>query len=96
MRVIIAYDISDDSRRAAVSRRLLSWGIRLQESVFECVIGDDLLETTQAQLGAMIDESCDRLHVIPLCDSCSSRDQTLGQRVVNVLDEGFWLVDDIP
>lgn len=94
MRVIVAYDISDDACRDAVARRLLTWGVRLQESVFECVIGDDLLESTCAQLTSMIDPTRDHLQVIPLCDDCSSRVQLLGRRSVNVLDEPFWLVDE--
>ena len=34
MRIIVAYDISEDSRRARVSALLASWGDRIQRSVF--------------------------------------------------------------
>jgi CRISPR-associated protein Cas2 len=54
---IVSYDISDDDRRGDVADVLLSWGRRLQYSVFECALGD----TAEARLRTQLDELIDHL-----------------------------------
>lgn len=56
MRHVIAYDISPDEIRLAVSRVLEGVGVRVQESVFECELSgpelDALLKRLIAALGS--------------------------------------------
>ena len=67
MLVVISYDISDDKRRDAAAERLLGWGERVQESVFECWLTEGELRRLIRQLEAMIDERTDRLRCYRLC-----------------------------
>ena len=41
MLVIVVYDIADDRRRVRLSNLLEGYGLRVQESVFECFINLD-------------------------------------------------------
>src|SRR5688572_33242493 len=38
-RLVVAYDVADDGRRERVARVLEDYGVRVQYSVFECVLG---------------------------------------------------------
>jgi CRISPR-associated protein Cas2 len=38
--VVIIYDISDDRRRTKLGKYLLGFGLRIQNSAFECYIND--------------------------------------------------------
>ncbi|NLW36114.1 MAG: CRISPR-associated endonuclease Cas2, partial [Syntrophorhabdus aromaticivorans] len=38
--VVIAYDISDDKKRLEISDLLITYGIRVNKSVFECFVSE--------------------------------------------------------
>jgi CRISPR-associated protein Cas2 len=58
---IVAYDITDDDRRGDVADVLLSWGRRIQYSVFECALGDTGEARLRTQLDALIDHLRDQV-----------------------------------
>jgi CRISPR-associated protein Cas2 len=47
---LICYDIADDRRRDRVSRFLEGYGLRIQKSVFECVLTPDQSALLQRRL----------------------------------------------
>lgn len=47
---LICYDIISDRRRDRVSRLLEGYGLRIQKSVFECVLTTDQYELLQQRL----------------------------------------------
>ena len=77
--VIIAYDVSSDTRRAQVASKLQAWGERIQRSVFVCVLGPDELDRLCRRLVALIDTTHDTLHVIPVCADCRDGVAVFGQ-----------------
>lgn len=58
---VVCYDIADDKRRRAVVRVLEGYGIRVQESVFECWLEPDERRSLAGDLNRCIDSECDRV-----------------------------------
>jgi CRISPR-associated protein Cas2 len=87
---MLAYDISSDGARKAVHDLLLSYGQRVQYSVFEC----RLTHPQQQMLAATLIEfisATDSLRWYPLCEWCEKKVTYLGNGNA-VDDSGFFLV----
>ncbi len=67
MLIIVCYDITEDRRRLHVSLELENFGTRVQRSVFECHLEEAQLQELQKRLGAIIDETEDRVRYYTLC-----------------------------
>lgn len=63
---IIAYDITDDSRRTDVFEYLRRWGNHLQYSVFRCKLGRTSLAELHAELEDMIHHDEDQILLFDL------------------------------
>lgn len=63
---LICYDIVKDSRRGKVSRLLEGYGLRVQKSVFECVLTEHQYEMLNRKLGAYIEEGEDQVRFYPM------------------------------
>ncbi len=91
MRVIVAYDISSDRRRAHAAAALATHGVRIQRSVFEIIVDDGELSAVVDQLNSLINAEVDVFHVIPICATCQTKRRTGGQ-AWSPLDESVWVV----
>jgi CRISPR-associated protein Cas2 len=78
MHYVIAYDISEDSKRNRVARFLEGWGRRVQKSVFECGLGPEDLAEVLAGLREMLDANEDRCHIYGICTECLRRRTVVG------------------
>jgi CRISPR-associated protein Cas2 len=65
-RYIITYDISDPKRLRGVARTLEGYGVRLQFSVFECLLDTMRLSKAKTALAEIIDSSEDQVLFISL------------------------------
>jgi len=65
---LICYDIANDRRRDRVSRLLEGYGMRVQKSVFECVLTPDQFELLQKRLQTKryLNPNEDQLRFYPL------------------------------
>ena len=77
--VLIAYDITRDSRRARLAALLQSWGDRIQYSVFLCTIGDEQASSLVQEIAKVIDADEDSVFVVRQCKCCWDSLHTLGQ-----------------
>ena len=78
-RVLVCYDCADDYRRNKVSRTLLDYGTRIQESVFECIVEPALLEQMVERIRKLTDGwPEDRVCIVELCSNCAGRVLTMG------------------
>jgi CRISPR-associated protein Cas2 len=91
MLYVVCYDISDDTARAAMSRNLLDFGVRIQESVFECVLDDTLMERLLGTITLIPLADSDRVRLYRLCAGCTDRVQIWGPGEVTA-DPPFYLV----
>lgn len=64
--VIVAYDVADDRRRCHVVKLLEKVGVRINYSVFECMLTDSQFEKLQVNIGAKIDSREDYVSIIRL------------------------------
>ena len=67
---IVAYDISDDRRRARVAAVLQAYGDRIQRSVFVCTLEAGLLAEVRARMAEIINPDTDSVYVFRQCAAC--------------------------
>lgn len=82
MRYVIAYDVSDNARRARVAKALESLGERVQGSVFEADLNEKALERLQQRLAKLIDAETDGVRFYRLCGECAREARFVGQSKV--------------
>lgn len=75
---MLCYDIADDRQRNAVAEALLGVGERVQESVYECYLGQEALQRLLDQLAPLLDATGDSLRAYPLCAWCADRVEWIG------------------
>ena len=75
----ICYDIKDDRRRVQVAKALADFGERVQFSVFEANLDPDELAQLIRRVNRVLHPEEDNLRIYPLCASCASRIEILGQ-----------------
>lgn len=67
IRLVIAYDISDTKRRNKVGELLEGYGVRVNRSVFECVLKNTAIQSRlERELSALL-EPDDSLRIYRLC-----------------------------
>lgn len=83
-RYLVAYDIEDDRLRTRVASKLEGVGLRVQKSVFECLLAPPALDKLAGDLGRLMagSEGAD-IRVYRLCTSCFAASFGLGE-----LEEG--------
>lgn len=63
---LVCYDIVSDYRRNKVSQLLEGYGIRVQRSVFECVLSDNQYKLIVQEIRRRIDVKSDQVRLYPL------------------------------
>jgi len=76
---IVSYDIPDTPRRTKIAKILEDFGDRVQYSVFECLLEQDLLEKMIDRLEKVVKEDEDSIRVYALCGSCEKVIKVIGQ-----------------
>lgn len=76
---LVAYDIRDARRLKKISRLCLDYGLRLQYSVFEFDLEPGPTREFIGELESIIDSSCDRVMIVPVCGTCRAAITLLGQ-----------------
>ena len=80
MRYLICYDIADDRKREHLSKTLLNYGQRIQESVFAADLDEPLAAQLIHKLTAMMEPQMpdEKVHVFRLCKQCAESGLCLG------------------
>lgn len=71
--VVVAYDISDDRRRSRVVKLLEKVGVRVNYSVFECMLTDSQYEKLRRDIGSAINRKEDSVVYYPICVDCYAK-----------------------
>lgn len=71
--IVIAYDISDDRRRNHVVKLLEKVGLRINFSVFECLLTDSQYAKLQNDISKKIKIKEDLVIYYPICLDCYSK-----------------------
>jgi len=78
--LVVAYDITDNRRRRRIAKTLEKYGLRCNESVFECLLTESKIKTLQQQLLKLTDESTDSILYYFLCLPCVMKRENIGYR----------------
>ncbi len=78
MFIVASYDIPSDKRRLKIANILKDYGERVQYSVFECIIVDEILGKMVKKLLKVIDNDEDSLRIYKLCKDCKSKIDVYG------------------
>lgn len=70
--VVVAYDISDDKRRGRAAKTLLSYGARVEASVYELWLTPREIEKMWHALTRVVKEG-DLVRCYTVCDACVRR-----------------------
>ena len=81
MFLVVSYDIPDDRRRTKLHRHLKGFGMRVQYSVFECVLDEPEVARLQTIVRQTIKHGEDHVRYYRLCENCVSRIIALGGTV---------------
>ncbi len=88
---MIAYDIRNDDARASVAALLSSHGVRVQKSVFDCMIVTSELDAVVELVQRHMSADHDALHVFPQCETCHGTRVEWGQ-TNRTMGELYWIV----
>jgi CRISPR-associated protein Cas2 len=77
-RLVVAYDVADDGRRERVAQVLEDYGVRVQYSVLECVLGHAEYRQLRRVLAERIDPAEDAVAFYRLCLGCGARVRRIG------------------
>ena len=91
MMQVVCYDISDDQTRDRLSRSLLDFGTRIQESVFECLVDDEIYARLIEMLKKTKLGNEDKIRVYRVCANCVEVIQIYGVGEVTH-DPDYWVV----
>jgi CRISPR-associated protein Cas2 len=88
MTVVVAYDISEDRRRARVAATLQQCGDRVQRSVFVATLDGEQVTDLLAQVTDMINTTTDSVYAFRQCAACWETVGVVGQATVE--DEPYY------
>jgi len=80
---VIAYDISDDHRRAHLAAVLQAYGDRIQRSVFVCTLEAPALAEVRARISGIINPRTDSVYVFRQCAACWEAVGIHGQAIMD-------------
>ena len=89
---LVTYDIVKDSRRNKTAHLLEGYGMRVQKSVFECVLNEQQLEMLQRKLTRYIKAEEDQVRFYPLSSRTRSKVTILGIQPVRQVDDTAFIV----
>lgn len=87
---VIAYDIADNLRRSRIVKIIEKCGVRVNYSVFECMLTDIQFQKLQEKIDKILCPSEDIVIYYPLCLDCYSKiiytpDRQRRTRIVSVV-----------
>jgi CRISPR-associated protein Cas2 len=75
---VLAYDMTDDKRRAKIAKLMEAVGERVQGSVFEAYLNRTELEKLLKRVKKVLSEKEDSLRIYYLCEACHQKPLMIG------------------
>ena len=76
--IVVAYDLPDDRRRTRLAHNLKDFGVRVQYSVFECLLEPEQVDALRARITWLIDPAEDQVRIYRFCEDCGAKTELLG------------------
>lgn len=92
MLVLITYDVNTETaqgkkRLAKVAKQCVNYGVRVQNSVFECIMDGAKCLEVKKKLSDLIDKSKDSLRFYYLGDNYKTKIEHIGAKDTIIVDE---------
>ncbi len=84
---IVSYDIPDDKRRVKIAKLMEDFGDRVQYSVFECLLDNELLEKMISRINKIVVEEDDSIRIYPLCTGCEKNIKIIGKGDISKIED---------
>lgn len=68
--VVVSYDIADDRRRRRIFKLMKDYGVRVQYSVFECLLDEALLRELRDKVRGLMNRTEDGVRYYSICGAC--------------------------
>jgi CRISPR-associated protein Cas2 len=78
MLILVSYDVPDDRRRTRLAHALLDFGVRVQYSVFECLLEPHQLDALRVRVLREIDTKKDSVRIYRFCLDCGAKAEIHG------------------
>jgi len=89
---VICYDITNDRRRTKIAKVLEGHGLRVQKSVFECVLNEKEYKSLQEKLAKLLHNKEDTMRFYPLPEGARAKVLTLGIQPDYSVDDPAFIV----
>ncbi len=86
---LVSYDISDDKRRLKLAKAIKDFGDRVQYSVFECILDENLFMKITNRITSIIDMEKDSVRIYRMCGSCEKHIKIIGQGDISRLKDVY-------
>ena len=88
---VVCYDIVSDRLRAQAAKRMLDYGTRIQDSVYECILDKSGYDRLIHQIEQFPLEEEDKIRLYRICGDCLERVRIYGKGQLTE-DPEFYLV----
>ncbi|KYC43943.1 CRISPR-associated protein Cas2 [Scytonema hofmannii PCC 7110] len=89
---LVCYDIVSDRRRNKISKILEGYGLRVQKSVFECVLDEKQYETLSKYLTRLVNKREDQVRFYPMSAHNRCKVAVMGTQPEFVVDDAAFIV----
>lgn len=89
---LICYDVVKDKRRNMVAKLLEGYGLRVQKSVFECMLTDNQYVMVTRKLNKYLNADEDQLRFYPMSGHTRRKVVILGTQPEREIDDDAFIV----
>ncbi len=89
---LVCYDIVSDTRRSKVSKLLESYGLRVQKSVFECVLDEEQYKSISKLLMRLVNKREDQVRFYPMSANNRCKIAVVGTQPEFNIDDAAFIV----
>jgi CRISPR-associated protein Cas2 len=89
---LVCYDVVGDRRRVRVARLLEGYGMRVQKSVFECVLSANQYEMLDKKLKKCLKKEEDQVRFYPMSGHTRDKVLILGMQPLREVDDVAFIV----
>jgi CRISPR-associated protein Cas2 len=89
---LVCYDIVSDRRRQKISQLLEAYGLRVQKSVFECVLDEKQYQNLSQRLLRLVNKREDQVRFYPLSANTRTKVAVLGIQPSLAIDDAAFIV----
>ena len=90
--MIVAYDIADPKRLTRVARIMLDYGVRVQKSIFEVKVTQQVFAEMKARVEKVIVPEDDGVKYFPICEKCAGTVEIIGLGRFTDPDEEYYVI----